>query len=159
MALDVNCFSIISSRIFILPSVTNNTGQKRQKDDTRKNTTNKTDKADNKTSDSGDFLGVLHRLKEDMLEAMDTKIAQYISAQTPASTTGTYTRTAIPRMNIAEPAQYVNHGLQGPFQTMPMPTGQPWGMPMPGQPVYIQAGMNPVAPMFMPFRPGGMNNY
>ena len=114
-------------------------------------------KLENKSNDTGDFLGVLHRLKEDMLEAMDTKIAQYISAQTPASTTGTYTRTAIPRMNIAEPAQYVNHGLQGPFQTMPMPTGQPWGMPMPEQPVYIQAGMNPVAPMFMPFQPGGMN--
>ena len=85
-------------------SVTNNTGQKRQKDDTRNNTTNKPDKADNKTSDSGDFLGVLHRLKVDMLEAMDTKIAQYISAQssTPTPTGLNYTQTAIPRMNLAD---------------------------------------------------------
>ena len=101
---------------------------------------------------------MLHRLKVDMLEAMDTKIAQYISAQIPAPTTENYTRTAIPRMNMAEPASYVNHGLQGPLHPMSMQTGQPWGMTMPGQPVYIQAGLNLVASMFMPFRPGGLSH-
>ena len=140
-------------------SVTNNTGQKRQKD-TRNNTTNKTDKADNKTSDSGDFLGVLHRLKVDMLEAMDTKIAQYISAQssTPTPTGLNYTRTAIPRMNLAETVPLVNNGHQGHLHPLPMQTAQQWGMGIPGQPVYLQSGMNPVSPMYMPFRLGNFSH-
>ena len=115
-------------------------------------------KHENKTSDPKDFWGVLHRLKVDMLEAMDTKIAQYISAQTPAATTGNYTQTAIPRMNMVEPASYMNHGLQGQFHPMSMQTGQPWGMTIPGQPVYVQTGLNPVAPLIMPFRPGGLSH-
>ena len=114
--------------------------------------------SDNKTNDTEDFLGVLHRLKVDMLEAMDTKIAQYISAQTPAPTAGYYTRNATPRMNMTEPTSYVNHGIQGHPYSMPMQTGQPWSMTMPGQPVYIQGGLNPMAPMFMPFRPGGLSH-
>ena len=135
------------------PSVINDVGHRSNKTDTR-NTTFK--KSENKTSDSEDFLGVLHRLKVDMLEAMDTKIAQYISAQTPPSTIGSYTRTAIPRMNMAETASYVNTGLQGPLHPMSMQTTQPWGMGIPGQPVYLQQGLNPVAPMYMQLRPGSL---
>ena len=131
-----------------------NTGQKTRQKDTRDTGFKQ---SVNKTNDTVDFLGVLHRLKVDMLEAMDTKIAQYISAQTPAPTTGNYTRTATPRMNMAEPTSYVNHGLQGPLYPMSMQTGQPWSM-TPGQPVYIQGGLNPMAPMFMPFRPGGLSH-
>ena len=133
------------------PMEENNTGQKKHKDDTRDSTAKQSGK---KSSDSEDFLGVLHRLKVDMLEAMDTKIAQYISAQTPAPT-GNYIRTAIPRMSMAEPAAYMHQGIQGPMHPMSMQTGQPWGMAMPGQPVYVQTGLNPVAPMFMPVRTGG----
>ena len=132
-----------------------NTGQKTTQKDTRDTGFKQ---PVNKTNDTVDFLGVLHRLKVDMLEAMDTKIAQYISAQTQAPTTGNYTWTATPRMNMAEPTSYVNHGLQGPLYPMSMQTGQPWSMTTPGQPVYIQGGLNPMAPMFMPFRPGGLSH-
>ena len=125
----------------------NNTGSK---DPTTK-------KPGNRKSDTGDFLGVLHTLKVEMLEAMDTKIAQYISVQAPSHQTGNYLRTAAPMMKIAEPAPYMNHGLQGPLHSMTMQSGQPWGMTVPGQPVYLPTGMNQMAPMFMPLRSGTLN--
>ena len=99
---------------------------------------------------------MLHSLKVDMLEAMDTKIAQYISAQTTVPTAGNYTHTASPRISLAQPAQYINSGLQGHLQQMPMQTAQQWGMGIPGQPVYLHSGLNPVAPMYMPIRPGSL---
>ena len=136
------------------PSAINNVGQKKHKTDNRNNV----NKNENKSSDSGDFLGVLHRLKVDMLEAMDTKIAQYISAQTPTPTAGNYSRATIPRMNMAETASYVNNGLQGPLHPIPMQTAQQWGMGIPGQPVYLQSGLNPVSPMYMPYRLGSFSH-
>ena len=135
------------------PSVINNVSQKRHKTDISNNDTNKTGK---KANDQGDFLGVLHRLKVDMLEAMDTKIAQYISAQTTAPTAGNYTHTATPMMSLAQPASYMNSGLQGHLHQMPMQSAQQWGMGIPGQPVYLHSGLNPVASMYMPFRPGSL---
>ena len=70
----------------------------------------KTKKPENRKNDSGDFLGVLHTLKVEMLEAMDTKIAQYMSVQAPSHQTGNYLRTAAPMVKITEPAPYMNHG-------------------------------------------------
>ena len=134
-------------------SGTNNISQKKHKTEIRNNETNKTVK---KSNEQGDFLGVLHRLKVDMLEAMDTKIAQYISAQTTVPTAGNYTHTASPRISLAQPAQYINSGLQGHLQQMPMQTAQQWGMGIPGQPVYLHSGLNPVASMYMPIRPGSL---
>lgn len=96
-------------------------------------------------------------MKVEMLEAMDTKIAQYISAQTTATTAGNYIQTTTPMMKIAVPTPYTNHGLQGPLHSMTMQTGHPWGMTIPSQPVYLQAGMNQMAPMFMPLRPGALS--
>ena len=116
-----------------------------------------TKKPGNRTSDSGDFLGVLHRMKVEMLEAMDTKIAQYMSVQTPLHQTGNYLRTAAPMIKMAESAPYMNHGLQGPLHSMTMQSGQPWGMTVSGQPVYLPTGMNQMAPMIMPLRSGALN--
>ena len=116
-----------------------------------------TKKPGNRTKDSGDFLGVLHTLKVELLEAMDTKIAQYMSVQSPSHQTGNYLRTATPMMRIAEPAPYMNHGLQGPLHSMTMQSGQPWGMTVPGQPVYLPTGMNQMAPVIMPLRSGTLN--
>ena len=126
----------------------------------RKNTGSKdptTKKTGNRKSDPGDFLGVLHTLKVEMLEAMDTKIAQYISVQVPSHQTGNYLRTAAPMMKVQEPAPYMNHGLQVPPHSMTMQRGQPWGMTVPGQPVYLPTGMNQMAPMFMPLGSGTLN--
>ena len=116
-----------------------------------------TKKPGNRKNDSGDFLGVLHTLKVEMLEAMDTKIAQYMSVQAPSHQTGNYLRTAAPMVKIAEPTPYMNHGLQGPLHSMTMQTGQPWGMTVPGQPVYLPTGMNQMGPMIMPMRSGTLN--
>ena len=128
-------------------------GQIRMNKDSKDTTTKKAGK---RTTDSGDFLGVLHTLKVEMLEAMDTKIAQYMSVQT-SHQTGNQLRTATPMMKLAEPATYMNHGLQGPLHSMNMQSGQPWGMTVPGQPVYLPAGMNQMAPMIIPMRPGNLN--
>ena len=130
-------------------------GKERQKKDSRDTIPKK---LKNGTSDTGDFLGVLHCLKVEMLEAMDIKLAQYISAQTPAPTTVNYMRTATPMMKMAESAPYMNHGLHGTHHSMAMQTGQPWGMAMPGQPVYLQSGMNQMPPMFMPLRSGALSH-
>ena len=111
----------------------------------------------NRKTESGDFLGVLHTLKVEMLEAMDTKIAQYMSVQAPSHQTGNYLRTAAPMVKVAEPAPYMNHGLQGPLHSMTMQTGQPWGMTVPGQPVYLPTGMNQMGSMIMPLRSGTLN--
>jgi len=99
----------------------------------------------------------MKKLKVEMLEAMDTKIAQYMSVQTPSHHTGNYLRTAAPMMKIAESAPYMNHGLQGPLHSMNMQSGQPWGMTVSGQPVYLPTGMNQMAPMIMPLRSGILN--
>ena len=116
------------------PSGINNASQNRQKPDIGSKKTNEMEK---KSDEQGDFLGVLHRLKVDMLEAMDTKIAQYISAQSTAPTAGNYIQTATPRISLAQPAQYMNSGLQGHLQQMPMQTAHQWGMGIPAQPVYL----------------------
>ena len=111
---------------------------------------------ENRSSDSRSFLDVIQQLKVDMMEAMDTKIAQYISTQPPGSSTGNHIRTAAQRINMADPSPYMIQGLQGPYHPMPMQTGLTWGMTNPGQPVYIQNGLNsPVSPMYMPIRQGG----
>ena len=131
----------------------NNEGLGRYKKDTR-NT--KPKQMENRSGDSRSFLDVIQQLKVDMMEAMDTKIAQYISTQPPGSTTGNHIRTATLRINMADPSPYMIQGLQGPYHPMPMQTGLTWGMTNPGQPVYIQNGLNsPVSPMYMPLRQGG----
>ena len=136
------------------PSGINNVSQKSQKTDI--SSSNKTIKTGKKSNEQGDFLGVLHRLKADMLEAMDTKIAQYISAQTTAPIAGNYTHPVTPRISLAQPAHYMNSGLQGHLQQMPMQTAHQWGMGIPAQPVYLHSGLNPVASMYMPVRPGSL---
>ena len=111
-----------------------------------------------RSSDPGSFLDVIQQLKVDMMEAMDTKIAEYIYIQPPGSTTGNHIRTATQRIHMADPSPFMIQGLQGPYHpmSMPMQTGLTWGMTNPGQPVYIQNGLNsPVSPMYMPIRQGG----
>ena len=131
----------------------NNGGLERYKKDTRNI---KPKQMGNKSSDSTSFLDVIQQLKVDMMEAMDTKIAQYISTQPPGSTTGSHIRTATQRINMADPSPYMIQGLQGPYHPMPMQNGVTWGMTNPGQPVYIQNGLSsPMSPMYMPLRQGG----
>ena len=131
----------------------NNGGLERYKKDTRNI---KPKQMGNKSSDSTSFLDVIQQLKVDMMEAMDTKIAQYISTQPPGSTTGSHIRTATQRINMADPSPYMIQGLQGPYHPMPMQNGVTWGMTNPGQPVYIQNGLSgPMPPMYMPLRQGG----
>ena len=106
---------------------------------------------------SSDFLEVLNLLKVEMLEAMDTKIAQYISVQASAPTTGNYLQTPSTWMKKTDSIPYMNQGSQGILPSMGMQSVNPWGVTIPGQPMYPQVGMNQMTPVFMPLRAGTLS--
>ena len=57
------------------------------------------------------FLDMLNRIKAEMLETVDARVAQCISAQPQLPATGNGTRIGAPRMTMAGPASYMTQGI------------------------------------------------
>ena len=92
--------------------ISNKTGtiEKNRKKGTRDTTVGR-DPINGGNSDA--FLDMLNRIKAEMLEAVDARVAQCMPAQPQLPATGNCTRIAAPRMTMAGPASYMTQGMQG----------------------------------------------
>ena len=112
-----------------------------------------------KGGNSDAFLDMLNRIKAEMLEAVDARVAQCMPAQPQLPATGNCTRIAAPRMTMAGPASYITQGMQGYHYPITMQSGQPWILPAPVWPTYPQTGLHfPVGNMSVPPKQGGTIN-
>ena len=101
------------------------------------------------------FLDMLNRIKAEMLDAVDARVAQCMPAQPQLPATGNCTRIAAPRMTMAGPASCMTQGMQGYHYPITMQSGQPWILPAPVWPTYPQTGLHfPVGNMSVPPKQG-----